>query len=51
MATAKIDRELVDAAAIVPVWNSTEYVLTSARVGNWSANAQFGPLLGQLWVR
>jgi hypothetical protein len=48
---ATIDRELVDDAVAVPILNSSWFALTAARVDNWSASAQFGPLLGQLWVK
>jgi hypothetical protein len=48
---AKIDRELVNDAAVVPIWDSNWFALTSARVGNWSANLKLGPLITDLWVK
>jgi peptide/nickel transport system substrate-binding protein len=46
----KIDTQLVDAAALVPVWNPGSSVLISERVGNWQNNDALGPLVDQLWV-
>lgn len=51
---AVIDRELTDAAPWVPLFTPSFASLTSARVGNYQAQADsvFGsPLLDQLWVR
>ena len=48
---AKIDRELVDRAAAVPLVASESMTLLSKRVENYQFNSQWGPLLDQLWVR
>jgi peptide/nickel transport system substrate-binding protein/oligopeptide transport system substrate-binding protein len=47
----KVDRQLVDDAVWVPIWNRSASVLTSTRVGNWQATDSLGPAIGELWVR
>jgi peptide/nickel transport system substrate-binding protein len=46
----RLDKALVDDAAIVPMWTDSTYALVSTRVGNWSIPSGDGILLGQLWV-
>jgi len=48
---AEIDRALVDAAAIVPLFNSQGIDFLSARVGNYQHHPLFGLLISQLWVQ
>jgi len=48
---AKIDRELVDQAPVVPLVNPKQIDFVSQRVGNYQYNPQWGILLDQLWVR
>jgi ABC-type transport system substrate-binding protein len=50
-AWAKLERELVERAIVVPVINpdSTEFV--SKRLGNYERNPNFGMLISQVWVR
>lgn len=48
--TARIDRELVQAAPWVPLFTPKFADLVSARVGNYQATG-IGPLLDQIWVR
>ena len=47
---AKIDRALVDQAAVVPLFNRQGFDLLSKRVGNYQYNPVLGVLVGQLWV-
>jgi YVTN family beta-propeller protein len=48
---AKLDRELVDQAAWVPLFNPRWPLLVSRRVGNWQFHTYNFLLLDQLWVR
>ena len=48
---ATIDQELVDQAAIVPIFNRQSVDFVSKRVGNYQYNPLFGMLISQLWVR
>ena len=48
----RIDRDLTDQAALVPLTNLVDWWFTSARVGNYqSGGRDVGPLLSHLWVR
>jgi hypothetical protein len=40
---AKIDHELVDEAAVVPVWNTNDFALLLGRVGNWPSSLTSTP--------
>jgi len=48
---AAIDRELVDEAPWVPLYNPRDLTVLSARVGNYQFHAYWNLLLDQLWVR
>jgi YVTN family beta-propeller protein len=48
---ARIDREIVDQAAIVPILNPNAFDFVSKRVGNYQYNQGSGGLRDQLWVR
>jgi peptide/nickel transport system substrate-binding protein len=48
---ARIDRELVDRAAVVPLYTPRLPDLTSPRVGNYEASPYGYPLFDQMWVR
>jgi peptide/nickel transport system substrate-binding protein len=48
---ARIDRELVDRAAVVPLYTPRLPDLTSPRVGNYQASPYGYPLFEQMWVR
>jgi YVTN family beta-propeller protein len=48
---AQIDHELVDKAAIVPIFNRQSVDFLSKRVGNYQYNPLLGMLISQLWVR
>ena len=48
---AKIDRALVDQAAVVPLFNRQGFDRLSKRVGNYQHNPLSGMLIDQLWVR
>jgi len=48
---AQLDRELVDQAPWVPLFNPRWPILASKRVGNWQTNPNQQVLLDQLWVR
>jgi len=48
---AKIDRALVDQAAVVPLFNRQGIDFLSKRVGDYQHNSLFGMLVDQLWVR
>ena len=47
----RIDRQLVDLAPWVPLFDSTWTDFVSKRVGNYEYNPQWHTLLDQLWVR
>jgi hypothetical protein len=47
----QLDKDLVNDAAIVPMWTDAPYALVTTRVGNWSTSTGAGVLLGQLWVK
>ena len=47
---SSIDRKVTDAAPWVAFLNPASVTMTSARVGNFQRNPQFGTLLDQLWV-
>lgn len=49
-AWAQLDRELVDQAPWVPLFNPRFPWLASKRVGNWQYHPYSGVLLDQLWV-
>jgi peptide/nickel transport system substrate-binding protein len=42
-----LDKQLVDDAVIVPLWNATQKALVSTRVGNWTTGIQ----PDELWVQ
>jgi peptide/nickel transport system substrate-binding protein len=46
-----VDREIVDQAAAVPLYNPKAIDVVSRRVGNYQRNPQWGVLLDQLWLR
>jgi peptide/nickel transport system substrate-binding protein len=48
---ARVDRRVVDRAAVVPLVNARQLDSVSRRVGNYQYNPQWGILLDQLWVR
>jgi YVTN family beta-propeller protein len=48
---AKIDRALVDNAAVAPLFNFEGLDFLSKRVGNYQHHPLFGMLADQLWVR
>ena len=47
----KIDRELVDAAPWVPLYNPRDLTVLSARTGNYQFHPYWNLLIDQLWVR
>ena len=48
---ARLDRQLVDQAPWVPLFNPRWPYLASKRVGNWQYHPYLSVLLDQLWVR
>jgi ABC-type transport system substrate-binding protein len=48
---ARVDRAVTDQAPWVPVLNSSWTVFVSSRVGNCQVNANYRPLLDQMWIR
>jgi hypothetical protein len=48
---AKIDRAMVDRAAVAPIFNPQAIHFLSKRVGNHQHHPLFGLLISQLWVR
>ena len=48
---AQLDRELVDEAPVVPLFNLRSSWFVSKRVGNWQYHPYNGILLDQLWVK
>jgi peptide/nickel transport system substrate-binding protein len=50
-AWARLDRELVNQAIVVPVITGKAIDFVSRRVGNYQRHPVLGILLGQLWVR
>ncbi|MFI5254261.1 MAG: ABC transporter substrate-binding protein [Candidatus Limnocylindrales bacterium] len=48
---AQIDRRIVDAAPAVMVFNPTDVVFLSRRVGNYQHHPEWEVLLDQLWVQ
>ncbi|HEY7208232.1 MAG TPA: hypothetical protein VH416_08315 [Gaiellaceae bacterium] len=48
---ARIDRELVDRAVVVPLYTPRLPDLTSSRVGSYEASSYGYPLFDQMWVR
>jgi len=48
---ARIDREIVDRAPWVPIYNPVSTVLLSPRVGNYQFDPYYQLLIDQLWVR
>jgi len=48
---AKVDRELIDQAPLVPLYTLTLAELVSKRVGNFEFSPQWSTLADQLWVR
>lgn len=48
---ARIDREIVDEAPVVPLFTLKQVDIVSRRVGNYQFHPQWGVLFGQLWVR
>ena len=50
-AWARLDRELIDRAIIVPVITPKATDFVSKRVGNYQRHPVFGILISQLWVR
>jgi peptide/nickel transport system substrate-binding protein len=47
----RVDREITDAAAWVPLMVSKDVNFLSKRVGNYQYSPQMGMLIDQLWVR
>jgi YVTN family beta-propeller protein len=47
----QVDRELVDSAAVLPLGQALDVVVTSRRVGNYQHQPGYGVLFDQLWVR
>jgi len=47
---ARIDREIVDQAPWVPIYNPRSLVMLSARVGNYQFDPYWSVLIDQLWV-
>jgi len=47
---ARIDREIVDQAPWVPIYNPRSLVMLSARVGNYQFDPYLSVLIDQLWV-
>jgi peptide/nickel transport system substrate-binding protein len=50
-AWARIDRAVVDAAAIIPFGNDQRHDLIAPRVGNRLVHPITGPLIAQMWVQ
>ena len=50
-AWARLDRELVDQAIVVPVITPNAIDFVSKRVGNYQRHPVFGMLISQVWVR
>jgi peptide/nickel transport system substrate-binding protein len=50
-AWARIDKSIVDAAAVIPFGNDVRQDFVSRRVGNVLVHPITGPLVGQMWVR
>jgi peptide/nickel transport system substrate-binding protein len=48
---ARIDREIVDQAPWVPIYNPVSTVMLSPRVGNYQFDPNYQLLIDQLWVR
>ena len=48
---AAIDRELVNKAPWVPLYNPGDLIVVSARTGNYQFNPYFDLLIDQLWIR
>jgi YVTN family beta-propeller protein len=48
---AQIERQIIDAAPIVPILNPNAFDFVSKRVGNFQFNQAVGALRDQLWVR
>jgi YVTN family beta-propeller protein len=48
---ARLDRQIVDLAPVVPLFTLKTVDLVSGRVGNYQYSMQWGVLLAQLWVR
>jgi peptide/nickel transport system substrate-binding protein len=48
---ARIDREIVEEAPVVPLFTLKQVDIVSRRVGNYQFHPQWGVLFGQLWVR
>jgi peptide/nickel transport system substrate-binding protein len=50
-AWSRVDREIVDAAPLVPLFYTRDLVLLSRRVGNYEYHPFWNVLFDQLWVR
>ena len=50
-AWSRVDREIVNEAPLVPLYNTRDLVLLSRRVGNYEYHPFWNVLLDQLWVR
>jgi peptide/nickel transport system substrate-binding protein len=48
---ARIDRQIVDRAVVVPLFTLKQIDIVSRRVGNYRYHPQWGVLIDQLWVR
>ncbi len=48
---SRIDRAIVDAAPVVPLYVPKAFDLVSKRAGNYEYSPQYGALIDQLWVR
>ena len=48
---ARIDRELVRRAPVVPILSSETAQVTSERLGNYQYHLRYGPLVAQAWVK
>jgi peptide/nickel transport system substrate-binding protein len=50
-AWARLERELVEGAIVVPIFNPNATEFVSKRLGNYERNPNFGMLISQVWVR
>ena len=48
---ARVDREIVNQAPVVPLFTLKNVDIVSPRVGNYQYNPQWGVLVDQLWVK
>jgi YVTN family beta-propeller protein len=48
---ARLERELIERAIVIPLVNPKDVAFVSKRVGNFQRHPVFGTLISQLWVR